>query len=772
MVKTNLPVILLKSLVLLPYQEVRIEVSNDISKKIIDISKLYHDDEVLIVCPIDSLEENPDTSDLPKIGVVGRVKSKIELPNGNSRVVISGIKRVKVYSYVNYSNEEDILESIVAPLKAEKEDEIEDTALLRKLIDELDKYITNNPFVSNSILSSIKGITDLDKLTDMIASFLPLNLEKKINLMLDASPTSRAKCLIKEINIEVAILSLEEKIEDKLKTGLEESQKEFILKEKIKLIKEELGETNNKDIEIQEFRKKINELKLTDRVKEKLEKEIKRYELTPEASPEVSVIRNYIDTLLSFPWNKRTKDETNIKKIENKLNERHYGLEEIKTRIIEYIVTQKINKKSNAPIICLVGPPGVGKTTFASSVARATSKNFSKISLGGMYDSAELIGHRRTYIGSNPGKIVNALIKCKSNNPVILLDEIDKLSRDFRGDPASTLLDVLDKSSNNKFVDNYLEEEVDLSKVFFIVTANDKSKIPPALYDRLEVIELSGYTDLEKIHIAKKYLIPKIIEEYGKNNININISDEIIMYLIECYTKESGVRSLDRTLNKLIRKIIVENNKRKKKLKNIKLKIEDINKYLGVEKYLRNNNESKVGLVTGLAYTNVGGTTIGIEVESYNGKGNNIITGTLGDVMKESVSISISYIKSHLKEFNISLKDIENKDFHINVREGGIPKDGPSAGVTLTTAIISHLKHKKIDKNISMTGEITLLGDILPIGGLKEKIIAASRSNINTIFIPKENKKDLEEIEKDLKDKINIIPVKNYSEIYKYIFIE
>lgn len=767
MVKTNLPVILLKDLVLLPYQEVRIEVSNDVSKKIIDISKLYHDDEVLIVCPLDSLEENPDTSDLPKIGVVGRIKSKIELPNGNCRVVISGIKRVKVYSYVNYSNEEDVLESIIAPLQIDNNDEIEETAILRKLIGELDRYISLNPFISNSILSSIKGITDLDKITDMIASFLPLNLEKKINLMLDASPISRAKTLIKEINIEIAVLSLEEKIEEKLNNDLEKSQKDFILKEKINLIKEELGEVNNKDVEVEEFKNKINDKKIPKKIKEKLEREIKRYELTPDASPEVSVIRNYIDMLLSLPWNKYSKDVTNLNKIENSLNKSHYGLDEIKTRIIEYIAVEKYNKKENAPILCLVGPPGVGKTTFAASVAKATNKSFAKISLGGMYDTAELIGHRRTYIGSNPGKIITSLIKCGTSNPVILLDEIDKLNKDFRGDPAATLLDVLDKSANNKFVDNYVEEEFDLSKVFFIVTANDKNNIPPALYDRLEVIELSGYTDNEKISIAKNYLIPKIIENHSNNKIKVNISDDILLTIIMSYTKESGVRDLDRALNKLIRKIIVESIKKHKTIKTIDITDEEVSKHLGTAKYTEQKSEEKPGIVNGLAYTSVGGTLVSIEVTSYEGKEEIIITGSLGNVMKESASIALSYIKSHAKDFKIDLKAFKDKTIHINVREGAVPKDGPSAGVTLTTAILSHLTNKIVSNKVSMTGEMTLTGTILPIGGLKEKSMAAVRNNINKIFIPKSNIKDLDDLEEEIKEKVNFIPVENYVDIFK-----
>lgn len=771
MVKTNLPVILLKGLVLLPYQEVRIEINNDISKKVVDISKLYHDDEVLIVCPLDTLEENPDTSDLPKIGVVGKIKSKIDLPNGNSRIVISGEKRVKIYSYVNYSNEEDVLESIIMPLEKAEEDDVTSTAVLRKLISELDRYITSNPFISNSILSSIKGITDLNKLTDKIGGFLPLKFEKKLQLMLNASAISRAKFLIKEINIECAILDLEEKIEEDLKTDLDDSQKEFILKEKIKIIQEELGEKDKKSNEIEQFKEKLKTLNLPTNVQNKVLAELKRYELTPEVSPEISVLRNYIETLLSIPWNKKTKDEKNINRIEKKLNENHYGLEDAKLRIVEYIAVKSISKEVNPPIICLIGPPGVGKTTFAKSVANSLNKKFAKISLGGLFDSAELIGHRKTYIGSSPGKIINAIIKSKSNNPVILLDELDKLSSDYRGDPSSVLLDVLDSSQNKHFVDNYVEEEVDLSDVLFIVTANNREDIPKAIYDRLEVIDLSGYTDYEKVKIAKEHIIPGIINIYNLNKKDIVIEEDALFHIIECYTKESGVRELDRLLNKLVRKVITKYTKENNKIKNVKILKDDLEEYLGNAKYLKNKlNKSKVGFINALAYTSVGGALIGCEIESYEGDNKEIITGSLGNVMKESVSVALSYIKSHARELKIDIKNLQNKNFHINFREGAIPKDGPSAGVTITTLILSYLTNKKINSTISMTGEITLHGDILPIGGLKEKLVAAYRNGIKTVFIPYQNENDLKNIEEEIKNNIKVIPVKNYIEIYKYLF--
>lgn len=771
MVKTNLPVILLKGLVLLPYQEVRIEINNNISKKVVDISKLYHNDEVLIVCPLDSLEENPDTSDLPRIGVVGKVKSKIDLPNGNSRIVITGEKRVKVYSYVNYSNEEDILESIVAPLNIKEDDEVENTAVLRKLMDELDKYISRNPFVSNSILSSIKGITDLDKLTDKIGSFLPLPFEKKIQLMLDASPLSRAKFLISEIGIEIAVLELEEKIETELKHNLDNSQKEFILKEKIKLIQEELGEKDTKREEIQHFKERLNEIKAPTNIIKKAEEELRRYELTPEVSPEVSVLRNYIDTLLNIPWNIKTKDEKNLKKIEKSLNKTHYALKEAKTRIIEYIAVKNFKKDIKPPVLCLIGPPGVGKTTFAKSVADALNKNFVKISLGGLFDSAEIIGHRKTYIGSSPGKIITSLIKAKSNNPVILLDEVDKLSRDYRGDPSSTLLDILDSAQNKHFVDNYIEEEVDLSDVLFIVTANNKYDIPFPLYDRMEVIELSGYTDIEKLDIAKNHIIPKIYEKYNISKKNIIIEDDAIVKTIESYTKENGVRELDRLINKLFRKIITLYSKENKKITNVVVNKNEITKYLGNEKILKKiKRPSRVGFINALAYTGFGGEIMECEITSYEGTDKEFLTGSIGSVMKESVNIAISYIKSHKDEFKINLKDLEKRDFHINFRGGGIPKDGPSAGVAITTLIMSYLTNKKIDNSISMTGEITLLGDVLEIGGLKEKATAAYKHGIKTVFIPDVNKNDLDEVSEEIKKKVKFICVKNYTEIYNYLF--
>lgn len=771
MIKSNLPVILLKGLVLLPYEEVRIELNNEISKKIIDLSNLYHDDEVLIVCPINSLEENPDTSDLPKIGVVGKIKNNILLPNGNNRIVIEGINRVRVYSYVNYSNEKDILESIVEPIETTNINETEETALLRKLFMLVDEYIMTNSNVSNSIMSKIKGLTELDKLTDIIASFMELSFEKKFNLMCNASYISRAKYLIKELVIEKKVLDLEKRIEESVENSLSQSQKEFVLREKIKLIKKELGETDSKELDVNKFHDILSSRSYPEVIKNKLKKEINRYSLMNETSPELSIVRNYIDTVLNIPFNIKSKDVKDISKVKSAIDKTHYGMDEAKARILEYIAVKNINN-SVTPIICLIGPPGVGKTTFAYSVASALNKEFAKISLGGLNDVGELIGHRRTYLGSAPGKIITSLIKAGTENPVILLDEVDKISKDYKGDPANALLDILDTEINKSFIDNFIEEEVDLSNVLFILTANDETAIPNALLDRLETIYISGYTIKEKILIAKNYLLEKILINSGLKTDSINISDKDLHILINNYTKESGVRELERILNKIIRKIILEYASNKKDIKKINLKSSDIEKYIGLSKY--NINKENLlfipGFVRGLGVMPYGGVVIEVEVTSFKGTGRFKYTGRLGRLTNESIEIVLSYIKSNHLKFGIKLEDLNKKDYHINFRNSKIIKEGSSAGVVIATSLISYLINKKVPNNVSLTGEMNLNGDITGVGGLKEKIIAASLSGINKIYVPLENKIEVLNIKEDIKEKIEFIFVSNYLDIYKDLF--
>ena len=771
MIKSNLPVILLKNLVLLPYQEVRVEIKSDVSKKVTEISKLYHDNEVLIVCPLNSLEEKPDTSDLPRIGVVGKIKSIIDLPNGNMRVIIYGLYRVKVISYVNYSNEEDILDSIITGIETQ-DSEIECSAYQRKLMSELESYINKNPFITNSIMSQIKNNVSLDKLTDLIGNFLPLSFEKKLNLMLDASSISRSKLLIKELAIESAVMDLEGHIETEIKKGLDDTQKEFILKEKLKVIKNELGQNDTKDGDVEKFKEKVNSEEFPERIKIKLLSEIERYSATSEVSPDAGVIRNYIEYLLSVPWYKETKDEKDLLKIEKKLNESHYGMENAKTRIIEYIAVKSISPEINSPILCLVGPPGVGKTTFAESISYALNRNFVKISLGGMSDSSELVGHRRAYIGSNPGKIVSSLIRCESNNPVFLLDEVDKLKKDYKGDPASTLLDILDVSQNKRFVDNYIDEEIDLSKILFILTANDISQIPAALLDRLEIIDLTGYTDSEKLLICENYLIPNVLKKAGLKNTVIKFETSAIVKIIEEYTNEAGVRELERCISKITRKVITEHIKASRKIVSVRIKEADLPHYLEQELYStkKTNKITTSGVVRAVACNKSGGTTLDIECSSFKGSGKYTFTGSLGEVTKESIEVAISYIKSNSKFLNINEDFFVNNDIHIHFTEGASPKDGPSAGLAITTAILSHIKNQKISDKISMTGEISLKGDILKVGGIKEKSIACFRNKIKTLYIPEDNKNDIEWLEKDLKESIEFIPVNNYEDLFKKIF--
>ena len=771
MIKSNLPVILLKKLVLLPGEEVRVEIKSDISKKVTEISKLYHDDEVLIVCPLNSLEEKPDTSDLSRIGVVGKINSVIDLPNGNKRVIITGLYRVKIISYVNYSNEEDILDSIITGIDL-SESEIEWTAYQRKLQAELEQYIDKNPLIGNSIMSELKSGCNLDKMTDLIANFLPLSFEKKLNLMLDSSPISRCKTLIKELAVETAVIDLEGHIENEIKKGLDDTQKEFILKEKLRVIKDELGETNTKEEDILNYRNLANSGKYPERIKEKLLSEIERYNATSEMSPDAGIIRNYIEYLLNVPWYIETKDEKDLLKIEKKLNDTHYGMKKAKERVIEYIAVKSITNEVSSPIICLVGPPGVGKTTFAESISQALNRNFVKISLGGMSDSAELVGHRRAYIGSNPGKIVTSLIKCGSNNPVFLLDEVDKLKKDYKGDPASTLLDILDVSQNKRFTDNYIDEEIDLSKILFILTANDITNIPPALLDRLEIIELTGYTDSEKLFISENYLIPTSLRKHGLKNTTIKFEEPAIKKIINEYTSESGVRELERDINKIVRKVITEHIKSSRKIVSIRIKENDINHFLEQELYKESKYKEIIhpGVVTAVACSTVGGVSIYIECTTFKGTGRYTFTGSLGDMTKESIEIAISYIKSNAKRFDIDEDFFINNDIHINFTEGAINKDGPSAGIAVVTAILSHIKGVIISDKISLTGEITLNGDILKVGGLKEKTIACERLKLEKLFIPKDNMNDIEWLEKDLRNNIEFVPVSNYLEIYEKIF--
>ena len=767
--KSNLPVIILRGIVLLPNNDIRLEFDNDSSKNIIDVAELFHDNNLLVVSELNI--ENIDISSLPKIGVISKITHKLELPNGKTRIVIKGFSRAQVYEYLNTNSQNDVLESIVSEIPSKNIDPTEEEAIINKLYKEIENYTKIVPNSSNSILSLMINNNKLEELTDIIVANLSLRQERLYDYLNEIDSLNRANMLLEDIYKEQDMFQIEKNIDGKVKKQLDDSQKEYILREKIKQIKNELGEESIKDSEYEKLKERIENLDCNDKIKERLNTELKRYESSSLMSPETNLIRNYIECLLSLPWNNKTKDNDDLELSKKILDESHYGLENVKTRIIEYLAVKKMSNNLKAPIICLVGPPGVGKTTLASSIAKAINRNFVKMSLGGINDESEIKGHRRAYLGAAPGRIIECMKKAKSTNPLFLLDEIDKMTKDIKSDPASILLDVLDVEQNKYFSDNYIEEEYDLSNVMFVATANYIDKIPEALKDRLEIINLSGYTEYEKLDIAKKHLLPKIEEEHGLEINSIHFTDSVILNIIRNYTKEAGVRELKRQLSTIIRKIVTKIVINKIELKDIKIRNKDLEEYLGHKKYQFNedieNNEP--GIVNGLAYTSYGGDTLPIEVNYYKGKGSLYLTGSLGDVMKESAHIALSYIKANYDKFDINYNLLIDNDIHIHVPEGAIPKDGPSAGIALTTALISAFKNKKVDNLLALTGEITLRGKVLPIGGLKEKSLGAYRSGIKTIIIPKENEKDLDEIPEEIRNEIKYIPVKDYYEVYQVI---
>jgi len=762
--KTNLPVILLRGIILLPNNEIRLEFENDLSKNIIDVSELFHDNMLLVVNSLNPLEESLRVEDIPEIGIVSKIINKIELPNGKVRVIIKGINRAKINELLNLNKTSEVLESIVTNIYETKLEEHKEKILIRKLYRELEVYIKKVPYISNSILSLIVNISDIGKFTDIVASHLPIENNRLIEYLNQLDVGTRAEMILEDIYKDEEMFEVEKNIDLRVKKSIDDNKKEYLLREKIKYIKEELGDTTLKENEVEEIREKINTLSAPEKIKKRLFNELKRYESLNQASPEIGIVRNYIDTLLNLPWETYTIDNKDLSDVLQQLNESHYGLEKVKQRIIEYLAVRSISEEVKSPIICLVGPPGVGKTTLASSIAKSINRNFVKISVGGVNDEAEIIGHRRTYLGAMPGRIIQCMKKAKSNNPVFLIDEIDKMTKDIKGDPASVLLEILDPEQNKHFSDNFIEEEYDLSKIMFITTANSLDTIPIPLRDRLEIIELSGYTEFEKLDIAKRYLIPKILKNHGINKEDIGFKDNAVLELIRYYTKEAGVRELERKITQIIRKIITENVIKKQEKK---VMVNNVIKYLGRHEFhFGNIGTDEIGVVNGLAYTYAGGDTLKIEVNYYPGNGNLILTGSLGDVMKESAQIALSYVRANNDYFGIKNDKIIKNDIHIHVPEGAVPKDGPSAGIALTTAIISALSNIKIDKTIAMTGEITLRGNILPIGGLKEKSIGALRSGIKTIYIPTDNENDLDEIPNEVKKDLEYILVSNYKELF------
>ena len=765
MTKLTLPVLVLSDTVLLPSNEIRADFDSEIEKKLFSLSEGYYSSSLLIVHS-DLNDNKIDINNLPQVGIVGLIKLRLDMPNGKTKIVIMGEKRVKI---LNYKQSDQVLEAEI--------DDIEDVinsddnlAYGRILYKKIDNYIESSDF-REDFINDINKIDNLSDLTDFIVANMPLSLLRKREYINETSAIKRCEMIIQDINKELEIAKLEKKIDDKLSYEIEKSQKEYVLREKIRVIKEELGDVNDKDTEIQDLRNKIDKLKCNKKIKERLYLELNRYEAMTPNAPEVGMIRNYIDWLLDLPWNKYTKDNNDLKKVKEVLDSSHFGLEQVKQRIVEYLAVKKNTNNLKSPIICLVGPPGVGKTTLAKSIADCLNRKCTKISVGGINDEAEIVGHRRTYIGAAPGLIIQGMKKAGSSNPVFIIDEIDKMTKDIKGDPASSLLEILDPEQNKNFSDHYIEEEFDLSQVMFITTANYYDQIPTELRDRLEIIELSSYTEYEKLDIAKNYLIPRELKEHGLTDMEVSFSDEVILTMIRSYTKEAGVRELSRNLATVLRKIVKDKMLGEGK-DYYNITDYNIEKYLGKKKYQWTDVDiiEHIGVVNGLAYTPYGGDTLPIEAVYFPGKGNIIMTGSLGDVMKESANLALDYIKANYDKFGIDYSIFETKDIHIHVPEGAIPKDGPSAGVTLTTTLISLLTNTSIHTNVAMTGEMTLRGKVLAIGGLKEKVIGAHRNGIRTIFIPSSNEKDLDAIPIDIKREIKFILVDRYMDIYKVLF--
>ncbi len=763
----KLLVMIINDMVIFPNNEVRIEYDNNYDKQMVDIVDKIEDNLMLIVNPIN--DDNIDVTSFPKYGILGRLKLKMNVPNGKTRIVIEGLDRVEISSYEEFGN---YFKANYNPIEF-GEDTEEERAYFKILVKSLENYISKVQYMGNAILSQLSSANNLSELCDLIVSFLPLDYPSKKKYITTIDSISRAKYLIEDMSRDMKFAELEQQIEAEVEKELNDSQKEYFLREKIKLMQKEIGEGNNKDSEVQKFRKKVSKLKCNSKIKEKIKREIDRYDNLNSNSPELGMIREYIDWMVNLPWNTYTKDTSDLESVKDILDSSHYALEDVKDRVLEYLAVKQNTNNLRSPILCLVGPPGVGKTSLALSIAKSLNRKTAKISVGGINDEAEIVGHRRTYIGANPGRIIQGIRKAGTANPVFIIDEIDKMTKDIKGDPASALLEVLDPEQNNKFFDHYIEEDFDLSKVMFIATANYIEQIPYELRDRLEMINISSYTEYEKLDIANKHLIPREMEEHGLTSLQISFNDDAIMYLIRNYTKEAGVRELERVIASLFRKIVKKLLLSKEKFfyvidKNLIIELLGKPKY----SYVETLDDSDIGVVNGMAYTIFGGDILPIEATLFKGKGDLVLTGSLGDVMQESCHIALDYIKSNMDVFGIDSNLFSDNDIHIHVPEGAVNKDGPSAGITITSTLISLFTKRIVSNKIAMTGEITLRGRVLPIGGLKEKVIGAHRANIKKVFIPVENERDLDDIPENIRNDIEFIKVKNYMEVYKELFGE
>ncbi|MEC0299099.1 MULTISPECIES: endopeptidase La [Peribacillus] len=761
------PLLPLRGLLVYPTMVLHLDVGRDKSVQALE-KAMVEDHLIFLTTQQDVSLDEPGEEDLFTMGTLTKVKQMLKLPNGTIRVLVEGLNRAEVMEFYDY---ETHYGAKIKIYEDSDEKDAEHQALMRTLLDYFEQYIKMSKKITGETFSSTSDIEEPGRLADIIASHLPLKLKEKQEVLETIDMKERLSRVIEIINNEKEVLFLEKKIGQRVKRSMERTQKEYYLREQMKAIQKELGDKEGKTGEIEILNEKIEEADMPEHIKETALKELDRYEKVPSSSAESSVIRNYIEWLISLPWTKATKDDLNIHKAEKILNRDHHGLEKVKERVLEYLAVQQLTKSLKGPILCLVGPPGVGKTSLAKSIASSLNRNFVRISLGGVRDESEIRGHRRTYVGAMPGRIIQGMKKAGTINPVFLLDEVDKMSNDFRGDPSAAMLEVLDPEQNHNFSDHYIEETYDLSKVMFVATANNLGSIPGPLRDRMEIISIAGYTEIEKLHIAKDHLLPRQLENHGLLKTQLQVREEALTKIIRYYTREAGVRSLERQLAGICRKtakIIVSGDK-----KRVVIAEKNVEEFLGktMFHYGQAEVENQVGVANGLAYTSVGGDTLQIEVSLSPGKGKLILTGQLGDVMKESAQAAFSFVRSKTEKLQIDANFHEKYDIHIHVPEGAVPKDGPSAGITIATALISALTNRPIRKEVGMTGEITLRGRVLPIGGLKEKSLAAHRAGLTKIIIPQNNEKDIDDIPESVRKALTFVPVSHVDEVLEHALV-
>lgn len=761
------PLLALRGVLIFPGMIANLDVGREKSIAAIDAAEAT-DKQIILVGQKQPEQENVAADDLYEWGVLANIKQKLQLPNGAVRLLVEGLERVHVLNAVEvHENEQDFFVGEVEVVPADDAVDAEAEGLRRLLLDAFEQWVLLTKKVNPDTVQSLKSRTDLSKVPDIIVGYLPLALTEKEELLEMAPLKLRLRKLYEILVREQEIADVAKNISEQVHQQVEQNQKEYYLREQIKAISKELGENEDVQAEIAEYKEQMSKLKMPQNVAEKINKELGRLAKMPPMTPEGAVIRTYIDSLLALPWGKFTKDNFDLDKAQAVLDNDHYGLKKVKERILEYLAVRALSKSTRGPILCLVGPPGVGKTSLASSIAKAIKRKFTRVSLGGVRDEAEIRGHRRTYIGSMPGRIIHGMQTCGCMNPVFLLDEIDKMASDFRGDPASALLEVLDPEQNNSFSDHFIEFPFDLSHVFWIVTANAVDTIPPALLDRLEIIQLSSYTDEEKVKIAQLHLLPKELKLNGLEKYKVSVSEKAIRRVIHDYTREAGVRNLERKLAGICRKVAFKIVKGKGKGAQVTEK--NLEKYLGPVIYLDDDIslKSSVGVANGLAWTSVGGELLKVEVLAFKGKGNLTLTGQLGDVMKESAQAGYTYIRSRAEALGIPANFGETMDIHIHLPEGAVPKDGPSAGVTMVTAMVSALTGKKVKGKLAMTGEISLSGKVWPVGGIKEKMLAAYRYGVKTVLLPKRNMQDLDELPENIRKEMQFIPVEHLDDVLK-----